>query len=1668
MRILLRNFAIFLGTFLSLGSVYGQMVIGTDTLYGNEWIKAGKQYFKFTVSEDQIHRISYSTLQQFGIPVNVVRGDYFQLFRMGQEVPIYTTTDSLFSDGDFIEFYGQKMRNELDKFLFNDSENEALNPEYSLINDTLSYFLTWSDIAGNKRLKNLPNDISNPGSSVMEAESEIIYSFPYSRIKPGGIYTGINSRFDPGEGYGTSISKTFTSGLSIPSVSASADSVRISIRMYTAEGAHSIDFKLNDQIIGTTNIQNTRILDTTITVSANLLISSNNIQIIDNDANTKGFSVSNIRVIYKRSFNFTGTSKIELNINPAGNGSYFELNGFYQGGPQPILYNLTTETRMTGIVEGGTTKFNLPPDLSGAKILLHSGATPLNISSLKQVSFQNLFEENSDFVIISHPALYNDGNGNNYVQQYADYRTSEAGGSHSVVILDINELYDQFAYGNDRNFIAIRNFTHFIQKKWSLAKSVFLIGKGREYAYVRNAGNLKDPSNKTFFIPTFGTPGSDNLLVVTQGQIAPILAIGRIAAQTGQDIGDYLQKIKDYESYGNGQQTIKDQLWKKEIIHLGGGTSKSEQKAFQGLLQGITPTIENNKFGAHVNGFYKTSTDPIQISQNQLIFDKINNGVSIITFLGHSAVGTFDFSIDNPQNYLNFAKYPLMFSLGCYSGNYHTTGRGTGENFCFYKNKGALGFVATSYTGYPSILSQFAQEFYNQQGSDGYGKSVGENLRMTYRELSKSGSEYVRSLTEQMSYHGDPEYTIHTSPGPDYTPDIGSLKLDPPVVTVQTDSVRLSFDVVNLGTRITDSLTINIRQKLPGGEIRALTLLKIETPGYKINISIKVPSFKKDAFGLNTLLIDLDYNDEIQEFPEPAAELNNSISQGNIQGFNFSITDNTAIPISPLNYAIVVKPDFELIASTADPLAKTTSYLIQMDTSKLFNSPQLVSKTISQTGGLIRWKPMQTMIDSAVYYWRITPDSTVTGVGALWQYSSFFYRPSSAEGWSVGHNFQFNEGNLSNLKPIGSDQKMNFIEDVKDVFVQNFVRKPEAYPAYYINNGLAEINYGNDILAGVYIGVIDPVYGTQWLNPKGGKYGSETPADWRQRGAYPYTTSKPEKRKSLISFLKDTIPDGHYVVFFTIQDEMNNYKPEDWAIDSLTIGTNIFQILEAQGAKLIRQTINNAVPYSFVYRKNVKSLGESLAENINSVANLNVGIEGTWDRGVFTGKPIGPASSWDQLVWSVKENKQEGDSTSVMIYGLDQSKSNKVLLKNISGNFKIDLKDIDPAQYPYLECSVFLKDSVFKSSPNLNYIRVYYKGVTEMAVEPNSGFSFYKDTLDQGDVLKVSLPVNNISSLNTDSVQVKYVLTAPDQTQEILINKESGILKYQKQNFNYSKNTLKLEGNYKLDINVNPDMNQPEQYSFNNFLSLNFTVLPDKRNPLLNVTFDGLRILDGDIVSSKPEIAVQLKDENKFILLNDTSLFKLYLKYPGEPDFKSIAISDPQVSFIPATGTGKDNSAKLIFKPSNLKSGEYQMLVQAKDASGNASGKSDYTVRFKIITEKSISGFLPYPNPFTTSAGFVYTLTGDQTPENVRVRIYSVSGNLVKEITERDLGSLKIGTHVTDYKWDGTDMYGNKLGNGVYLYQVIIKDDAGKHWEDYQSKSDNYIENGFGKIVILR
>lgn len=230
------------------------------------------------------------------------------------------------------------------------------------------------------------------------------------------------------------------------------------------------------------------------------------------------------------------------------------------------------------------------------------------------------------------------------------------------------------------------------------------------------------------------------------------------------------------------------------------------------------------------------------------------------------------------------------------------------------------------------------------------------------------------------------------------------------------------------------------------------------------------------------------------------------------------------------------------------------------------------------------------------------------------------------------------------------------------------------------------------------------------------------------------------------------------------------------------------------------------------------------------------------------------------------------------------------------------------------------------------------------------------------------------------------------------------------------------------------------------------------------MTFDGTHILNGDIVSSKPHILVSLKDENRFLALNDTSDFAVFLKYPDQASEKRIYFGNTLL-FTPAQLP--NNSCKIEWRPQFATDGKYRLIVQAKDRARNVSGANDYSIDFEVINKQTITEVLNYPNPFSTSTRFVFTLTGSEIPDVFIIQIMTITGKVVREITRNELGNIRIGRNISDYAWDGRDEYGDKLGNGVYLYRVITRYN-GEAVEKRQTEADAFFKKGWGKMVILR
>lgn len=138
-----------------------QMIFRNKLQYGNEWIVPGQKYYKFFIHKDGMYRLSYSDLVSAGIPVQEIEAKNIQIFKNGEEQAIRTSTESIISTSDYIQFYATRNRGELDAALLRPGI-PLFNPEFSMFTDTAAYFLTWNKSVSGLRTNTLPNDNSNP------------------------------------------------------------------------------------------------------------------------------------------------------------------------------------------------------------------------------------------------------------------------------------------------------------------------------------------------------------------------------------------------------------------------------------------------------------------------------------------------------------------------------------------------------------------------------------------------------------------------------------------------------------------------------------------------------------------------------------------------------------------------------------------------------------------------------------------------------------------------------------------------------------------------------------------------------------------------------------------------------------------------------------------------------------------------------------------------------------------------------------------------------------------------------------------------------------------------------------------------------------------------------------------------------------------------------------------------------------------------------------------------------------------------------------------------------------------------------------------------------------------------------------------------------------------
>ncbi|MBL7744501.1 MAG: hypothetical protein JNN00_13610 [Chitinophagaceae bacterium] len=1666
-------------------------------VYNNEWIDYSKTYYKFKIGATGLYRISQPVLS--GIGLGSASAEHFQLWRNGKQVPIYTSIQTgVMGGGDYIEFWGEMNDGNPDSVMYRLPDYQ-LCQKWSLQTDTAAYFLTINTSGANFRLAPTTNNVAG---NILPVEPYFMYTAgTYYKNKihsgrselVGDSYT-YSSSYDYGEGWSSqdlpalffttsthnNLSAYTGSGAPQPVIKVNAAGNAVQPRYFkvTVNGDSVAGQALNyyDYAKVTAPVPLTLISGGTATIQVT------NMGLQGGDR----MVVAMTELIYARQFNFGGASNFTFELPANTSGNYLEISGFTYSGSAPVLYDLTNGKRyVADITNPSLLKIALEASVSNRKLVLVSEATSniTAVTSFQQRNFVNYSQaaNQGNYLIITNPVLTTASNGSNPIDDYKSYRSSVQGGSYNAKVYMIDQLEDQFGLGIKKHPLSIRNFLRWARANFSAPlKTVLIIGKGLNYTQFRAYESNPDVE-KLDLVTSFGYPASDNLLSAVPGSSVPLTPIGRISAINGDEVNVYLNKLKEYEQlHSFSSPVIQDKAWMKNILHVIGAGDPLTENILVTALNGHKRIIEDTLYGGYVSTFSKGSADAVQQIDNSRLADIFNNGVGILTYFGHSSASTLEFNLDNPLNYSNAGKYPVFVVMGCNAGNFFnfnvarfSTKETLSEKYVLAPERGSIAFLASTHLGIVHYLDIQNTQNYTTLSTTNYGKTLGEIMDATIARVFGITTEndfYARFHCEQFTLHGDPALKLYNFAKPDYAIEDPMVKISPSFITVGDQNFTMKARFMNIGKAVSDSVVIEVKRTYPTTQVTEVIYKKrIRGIRYIDSLTLDIPIVPTRDKGLNKITITIDPDNEIDELYETS--INNIVTK------DVFIFEDEARPVYPYNLSIVNDQNIKLVASSANPFATMRDYIAEIDTTELFNSPVKVTRTTSSVGGVFEFTPGITFSDSTVYYWRVAPNVT-TGY-PVWNTSSFIYISGTNTGFNQSHYFQHDKSSLQRtiLRP---DRKWVFDSVGHNIFIKNGV-----YQTATTQEGDLIVSLDGDPFirsACVGFSLIFNLINPNTFQPVEnltGYMGSALPCFSNRRFNFEWSYMTAAKRKQMMDFM-DSIPVGYYVVVRTI----NNHTQttgfiNEWMADTLLYGSgnSLYHKLKNVGFNALDSFSGpNSRALICLYKK-----GD------NSFAPMSVGSFGLYDLitinrdirtpdtlGYITSPIMGPAKAWQELKWRGSMDLTPGDSVSVDVIGVKADGSESVLFSGLSlSQQDYDVSSIDASVYPNIKLRMFTSDTSHFTPYQLRYWRVYYTPVPEGAIAPNLYFTT-KESVDVGEPFNFGIGFKNISRVDFDSVKVKMVITDEKNRQNIVPIPRQKPLTTTAPNdtirLNVPIDTRSIPGNNVIYVEFNSDNDQLEQYHFNNFAFRNLYVKPDSLNPLLDVTFDGVHILNRDIVSSKPDIIIKLKDEAKWMILDTASLMTLKVKYP-DGSMRTFTPGNDTLQFTPAgQAPNTNNTAMLNFKPYFPQDGEYELIVTGKDRSDNKAGNIEYRVFFQVINKPMISNMLNYPNPFTTSTAFVFTVTGSEVPQNIRIQILTITGKIVRDITKDELGPLHIGRNITEFKWDGTDQYGQKLANGIYLYRVITNMN-GKSLDKYKAEDDDtdkYFNKGYGKMYLMR
>ncbi|MBF9237765.1 hypothetical protein I2I05_10200 [Hymenobacter sp. BT683] len=1330
----------------------------------------------------------------------------------------------------------------------------------------------------------------------------------------------------------------------------------------------------------------------------------------------------------------------------------------------------------------------------------------------RPVRFRAINQAAVNFAIVSHQQLYKsalDGTTpvTNAALEYAKYRASTAGGGYDTLLITMAQLYDQFHYG-ERSWLALRHFglwladgapnnpeRYLLLLGKGIVPSEPLIGGSSRFETLTRTTARGTGERGVDLVPTSSRAVSDNMITANfqADDFVPKLRTGRLTVTTPQQIMNYLGKVRTHDALG-------PEPWRKNVLHLIGGYTPAETADFREVMDRNKARVERPFFGGEVST--ETRLTPVGLPENINISSYINSGISLMTYFGHGSNNTFALNFGVPsdptKNYNNPGKYPFFYLNGCAANHTFTVASTIVEDWLFASQKGALGSLGEYGFSYADHLEVSIDTVYKLMfnNPEFYGKPITAVYAEAVRRLQNKGIFSNDVGIEQLlatGWQGDPTLSLFAPEQPDFIASSASLSITPvsgqePVRASSAEFV-LNVGVSNPGKITFDSLEIKVTRTYDSGRAPLEYSIFTRRQAWRrdTTYALTLQNSLAEA-GVSTFRVELDPNNRVAEL----SETNNTAQ------IDFTFLQGGLAVVSPPNFAIVNSTTPKLVVQSNDRNGVQRGYEFELDTVPTFTSPIVLRSPVITAGVLAEWEPVLPAVaprDSVVWYWRARFQSPGVGEDGSWVASSFRVIPSSPGGWSQSHYGQLQATTRTGVDVSAPAGEWTF----KSGSVPLRLRTrggglPRSSPLFATVSG-----------AGIYLqstGVQQPVTGCGVRSPNfllavfapGTLEPVAMPANFQTCGTAPnnfyyFSASDPVapqvldtmdnlnnstvRQQQLASFLA-AIPNGSYVALVSANRVRYSRLPA-------SLKASLQALL---GSQLITQ-LADGDPLAVVGQKLTATTGRLIREvgpdrsltiaGGSQTIELRDNLQQSTTAGLVVSPRIGPAKEWLNLYSTIQTLTPSGYHK-LSVVAIDEQGAERVVLPAVTSSVQ-PLTAVSAAAYPYLRLELALGDSVTRIPPQLRQWLVTYRGIPEGVVRRDlvPVASYAPATLaEQAKNGTVSFPVKfqNVSEeafLAPLKAQVRLrntVTNAVEKTIEVTF--PGALAPGAIATINVEFDVRGIFGSLAFEVFVNPRI-QPEQvYSNNELLLEPFNIDDNNVAPTLDVAFDGRHILNGELVSPSPVINIELSDEDKLNPITDRTVFTVTLQKPGSSMPTLVDLNGPEINFSVSVSEG--SVAKLEYRPgmgAPLADGVYTLRVQGRDPGNASAGSQEFQVKFEVVNASKITNVYPYPNPVVSKARFVFTVTGQELPRNMKIQIMTITGRVVREIFMSELGPLHIGNNITDFAWDGTDSFGDRLANGTYLYRVSLDDPSGQFGRR-NTAGDTAFKNDWGKLVLMR